>query len=446
MNRRMPLTQLLAYGLPGLSLAVLGLPLYVYLPTFYARDLLLGTGSVGAILLVARLFDVVTDPLAGYVSDHWPRQDWRRRGPMVLGVPWLLLGIWMLFLPPPGIGGGWLLLGTLLAYLGWTLVSIPYAAWGAELSDDYHERSRLAASREGFQALGVLLALVLPTWAGVAENAGASLRLLFFAVLLTLVPTVLLAVRLLPETGRLSLGPSLVAGLRLLGANRPLRLLLIAYVVNGLANGLPATLFLLFVGERLQNPEATGPLLILYFGAGVAALPAWLWLSRWIGKHRAWAVSMGLAALSFVPVPWLGPEDFWIFTATVALTGLTLGADMTLPTAMQADVVDVDTAGGGGGRAGLLFGIWGMATKLALALAVGIAFPLLGLAGYDPGLKAQPHTALSGLGFLYAGLPVLLKLPCILIAWRFPLDAAAQSRLRAQIRRQHHPGEPHENF
>ncbi|BCX82470.1 hypothetical protein MIT9_P2056 [Methylomarinovum caldicuralii] len=205
----MSLPQLLAYGLPGLPLAVLGLPLYVYLATFYARDLLLGTGTVGAILLVARLFDVVTDPLAGYVSDHWPRQDWRRRGPMVLGMPWLLLGIWMLFLPPPGIGGGWLLLGTLLAYLGWTLVSIPYAAWGAELSDDYHERSRLAASREGFQALGVLLALVLPTWAGIAENAGASLRLLFFAVLLTLVPTVLLAVRLLPESvqlfgGRLS--------------------------------------------------------------------------------------------------------------------------------------------------------------------------------------------------------------------------------------------------
>ncbi|BCX82471.1 hypothetical protein MIT9_P2057 [Methylomarinovum caldicuralii] len=227
-----------------------------------------------------------------------------------------------------------------------------------------------------------------------------------------------------------------MAGLRLLGANRPLRLLLIAY----LANGLPATLFLLFVGERLQNPEATGPLLILYFGAGVAALPAWLWLSRRIGKHRAWAVSMGLAALSFVPVPWLGPEDFWIFTVTVALTGLTLGADMTLPTAMQADVVDVDTAGGGGGRAGLLFGIWGMATKLALALAVGIAFPLLGLAGYDPTLQAQPHAALTGLGFLYAGLPVLLKLPCILIAWRFPLDAAAQARLQTQIHRQYDRG------
>lgn len=435
MNSQLSLAKLIVYGLPGLSLAALGLPLYVYLPTFYARDLLLGTGLVGAILLAARLFDVVTDPLAGYLSDHWPRQAWRRRGLMLVGAPWLVIGIWMLFLPPPGIGGGWLLLGTLIAYLGWTLVSIPYAAWGAELSGDYHERSRLAASREGFQALGVLLALTLPTLAGVAEDAAASLRLLFYCVLLTLIPAVLLAVRLLPETGRVAQGPAFGAGLKLLGSNRPLQLLLAAYVVNGLANGLPATLFLLFVGERLQAPEATGPLLILYFGAGVAALPIWLKISKNIGKHRAWAVSMGLAALSFVIVPWLGPEDFGIFVVTVALTGLTLGADMTLPTAIQADVVDVDTVNGGGGRAGLLFGIWGMATKLALALAVGIAFPLLGLAGYDPALKVQPHSALTGLGWLYAGLPVLLKLPCIVIAWRFPLDAAAQARLQAEIRR-----------
>ncbi|GAB4362021.1 MAG: MFS transporter [Methylohalobius crimeensis] len=435
MKKPLSLPRLIAYGLPGLPLAILGLPLYVYLPTYYARDLMLGTPLVGSILLAARLFDVVTDPAAGLLSDRLSLDNWRRRGMMVMGVPWLLIGIWMLFLPPAGIGAGWLLLGTLLAYLGWTLVSIPYAAWGAELSPDYHERSRLAASREGFQALGVLLALAVPTFAGIAEDAGATLRLLFACVALTLPLTVLIAVKVLSESRWILQGPALTAGVRLLLSNQPLRRLLLAYVLDGLANGLPATLFLLFITERMQAPEATGPLLILYFGMGVVALPAWIGLARKIGKHRAWAISMGVAALSFTIVPWLGPGDLAVFTVTVAFTGLTLGADMALPTAIQADVVDVDTARGGGGRAGLLFGIWGMATKLALALAVGIAFPLLGLAGYDPALPTQPTSALTALGFLYAGLPVLLKLPCIYIAWRFPLDEHAQFDLQREIRR-----------
>jgi len=428
------LPRLLAYGLPGLPLAALGLPLYVYLPTFYARDLMLGAAVVGAILLLARLFDVVTDLAAGIVSDRWQlKEGWRRRSMMLFGTPWLLIGIWMLFLPPPGIGPGWLLVGTLLAYLGWTLVYIPHAAWGAELSGDYHERSRLAASREGFQALGVLLALTLPNLAGTAQDAAATLRLLFFALALTLPVAVLLAVNLLSEPSGTSRGPGFGKGLRLLLRNRPLQLLLIAYVLDGLANGLPATLFLLFITERMQAPQFIGPLLFLYFGMGVAALPAWVLLSRRIGKHRAWAASMTLAILSLVIVPWLGRGDLILFAWTVAITGTTLGADMTLPTAIQADVVDVDTAEGGGGRAGLLFGIWGMATKLALALAVGIAFPLLSLAGYDPILDIQPDSALSALGWLYAGLPVLLKLPCIYIAWHFPLDAKAQALLQRKI-------------
>ena len=429
--------RLLAYGLPGLPLAALGLPLYIYLPTYYARDMALGAGVVGTVLLLARLFDVITDPLVGMMNDRWQWRGWRRRLAMVAGTPFLLLGTWLLFQPPSDVGPGWLLMGTLLAYWGWTLISIPHAAWGAELSPDYHERSRLAASREGFQALGVLVALTLPLLAGTAQNIEATLRLLLYGIALALPLSVGAAVFSLPESGlpgRQSISRSRC---RSLLRNRPLRLLLLTYILDGLANGLPATLFLLFVGERLQAPEAVAPLLALYFLMGIVALPAWVRLSRRIGKHRAWAFSMGLGALSMVIVPWLGPKDLTIFAVTVAITGSTLGADMTLPTAMQADVVDIDRLLSGGERAGLLFGLWGLVTKLALALAVGIAFPLLELAGYEPGLRTQPDSALWTLSWLYAGLPVLLKLPCIWVAWHFPLDERMQAKLRRSIGRQY---------
>ena len=90
---------MLAYGCPGLPLAALGLPLYVYLPGFYAEQLGLGLSAVGAVLLIARLFDVVSDPIVGAISDRYHIRQTRRKALMVLGVPILMLGVEFLFRP-----------------------------------------------------------------------------------------------------------------------------------------------------------------------------------------------------------------------------------------------------------------------------------------------------------------------------------------------------------
>ena len=403
-------SRLLAYGVTGLPLAALGLPLYVYLPAFYAESVGVAAAAVGVVLLAARLFDVLTDPLAGWLSDRWPDAAWRRRGPMLIGAPLLLIGIEQLFRPGAEAGAAHLLLWTVVAYLGWTLISIPYLAWGAELSSRYHERTQVAAAREGFVIVGTLAALALPALAGVAADPAGTLAVmaqwLWWALPLALVLTLArLPAAPAPAVAR----PAWREGTRLLARNRPLRRLLLAYVVNGTANGLPATLFVLFVAHVLQARELTGPLLALYFVAGVAALPAWVWLADRVGKHRAWMASLLLASLSFVWVPLLGPGDAVLFGLLCVLSGLCLGADLALPASIQADLVGIDRAAGGGSRAGLLFGLWGMATKLALALAVGIAFPLLDLAGFDA-RGNNGSGPLLVLALLYGGLPVALKL------------------------------------
>ncbi|MCX8049458.1 MAG: MFS transporter [Methylohalobius sp.] len=434
MSERLRLLDSLSYGCLGLPLALLGLPLYVYLPTYYARDLMLGPATVGGILMASRILDVFTDPVAGWISDRLLPGNWRRRGMLIAGAPILLGGIWMLFLPPDGASSAWLLIGTTLACLGWTLVDIPHAAWIAELSENYYERSLLATTREGFRVLGVFLTLALPLATGTSENLGTVLRQLLILVMFSLPLAVAIAVLTLSEPSTAFRSPSWIQSVNLLWGNRPLRRLLLAYLLDGLANGLPATLFLLFTTQRLAIPEPL-PLLLLYFGAGVLGVPLWLKLARKVGKHRAWAVSLALAALSFLPVPWLGPQQTDLFIVTVALTGLTLGGDMALPVAMQADVVDADTAAGGGMRAGLLFGIWSMTTKFALALSVGIAFPLLEIFGYNPKLSYTPDLTLCVLAWLYAGLPAVLKTICIGLVWHFPIDAKAQVQAREQIRR-----------
>ena len=428
---------LVAYGAPALPLAALGLPVFIHLPTFYATTMGLGLATVGAILLFARLWDVITDPLIGFLSDRTRGRLGRRRPWILAGLPLVLGATWALFVPPEGAGAAHLLIWSLALYLGWTMMILPLSAWGAELSPDYHERSRITAYREGFLVAGTMLALALPVAFGHtdADDAGGALRVIAVMVMALLPLTVILLLAATPDSRlratRGGIGP--IRGLRVLRRNQGFRLLITAYLINGIANGLPATLFLLFVTHRLGMPEQAGILLATYFLCGILAVPLWLKLSYRFGKHRVWCAAMIWACLWFVLVPFLGPGDFWPFFAICVLTGMALGADLVLPASMQADVIDADTLETGERRAGLFFALWGMATKLALALAVGLAFPILSFAGFDTD-GGNTDGALTVLVVLYSLVPVIFKGVAIVLMGRFPITAERQWQMRLRLK------------
>jgi len=424
---------LLAYGVPGLPLAAVLLPLYVYLPAYYAEEMGLGLTLVGVVLLVARFSDILTDPVVGALSDRFGFGLGRRRGWMLAGTPVLLLSAHMLFQPSTGIGAPYLLLWTALAYFGATMILLPYSAWGAELSTDYDQRSRIAGAREGFVVIGTLCAAGLPAlW---SAERGEALAVIDLALWCVLPVCVVLAVTLVPEHPPQSRQRTLgwKRGLGILYRNGPFRRLLVAYLINSIANGLPATLFLLFVAHVLESPDWSGPLLLVYFACGVLAIPLWLKVSRRHGKHRTWIAAMLATTLAFMFVPLLGPGDHVWFMVICVLTGIGLGADLTLPASMQADVIDLDTLKSGRERAGVYFAAWGMATKLALALAVGIAFPLLDLAGFDADAAEHTDTSLFALAGLYSLAPSLFKLAAIALFVGYPITAARQQRIQRLI-------------
>lgn len=423
---------LLAYGATGLPLAALLLPLYVYLPKFYAEGLGLGFTVVGVVLLAARLWDVVTDPLIGILSDRFDSPWGRRRPWLVAGTPVVMAGVWLLFTAGPGTGWATLLIGSIAVYLGATMMLLPYSAWGAELSADYHERSRAAAAREVFVVAGTLLAAGVPALLGGGE--AQALRVMAYGLLLLLPLSVALTCAGVPDPA-----PPRARALtareswRLVAGNAPFRRLALAYWLNGIATGLPATLFLLYVEHALARPDLASPLLVLYFLCGIAGVPFWLALSRRIGKHRAWIAAIVLACATFVWVPLLAPGMVLWFGLICVITGFALGADLVLPPSMQADVVDVDTLHSGRPRTGLYFAFWGLATKLALAAAVGIAFPLLDLAGFAPGTGAASGTGVWALALLYGLGPVVFKAAAAVLMWGYPIDAAEQLALRQRI-------------
>lgn len=419
-----------AYGGVALPLAMLLLPLYVYLPTFYADDLGLGLTAVGGVLLLARVWDIVTDPAVGWLSDRWSTRWGRRRPWMIVGAPLLVLSTWQLLVPGDDATIWGLAVWVFIFYLSATLVQAPYAAWGAELSGDYHRRTLVTTVREVFTLVGTVVALVAA--AAFASDASGSLHIVAMLICIALPISIALAVSVTPDRHGAPKQPHRTkASLTALVQNKPFFRLIAAYLLNGIANGLPAMLFLLFVGYVLGRADLAGPLLLTYFAAGIVGAPAWLWLSRRIGKHRAWAIGMTLAAVTFSGVPFLGQGDTALFAAICVLSGLALGADLALPPSLQADVIDVDTKKTGMRRAGLFFGLWNMATKLALALAVGMAFPLLDVAGFETGADTQTPQALFALALLYGGLPVAFKLAAIVLIWRFPISATSEERFQS---------------
>lgn len=425
--------RVLAYGVLGLPLAVLGLPLLVYLPPYYA-SLGLGTAVIGAVLFAARITDVVSDVLVGWASDHTHTAIGRRRPWILAGAPILLLGVGFLFNAGTGVSAVYLLCWSMVAYLGWTLVYLPYTSWGAELATGYDERTRMTVSREGFLVLGTLAAILLSGWVQArGGGAGDALSAIYLFLLISLPLALLVLWRGVSEPQRLRVAPmDWRQGLRLLAHNQPFRQLLLAYLFNGMANALPATLFLFFVTHVLQVESLSGLFLMIYFLSAVLALPLWLRASRGRAKHRLWCVSMLWACAVFVWVPFLGAGDVWAFAMICLMSGVCLGVDSAVPASMQADVVDEDTAAGGGFRAGLYFGLWGMATKLSMALAVGVALPLLQFSGFSQA-GGNTSATLLVLALLYGGVPVLIKLCVVAWVWNFPLDRSRHAALQARI-------------
>jgi Na+/melibiose symporter-like transporter len=398
-----------AYGLMGLPLAFAALPLYVILPNHYAREFGVPLAALGAVLLGARLLDALIDPWLGRFND-WllARSSAAVLAASAVAAALLAAGLLLLFFPTlvlsePGVSDllRWAALMLMLTYLGYSLLSISHQSWGALLGGNEAQRGRITGTREALALAGVLLAAVLPSLLGLP---GA---LALFAGFLLLAWW----------TWRRSVAPqSLPNSSAHTGLMQPLRdgrfvRLLGVFMLNGIASAVPATLVLFFVQDRLQAPTQMEPAFLgVYFLSAAVSMPLWLALVRRLGLARSWLLGMVLAVLVFIWAAALSAGDAWLFLGVCALSGMALGADLALPSAMLAGLLQLRP--GGPAMAGAYFGWWNFAAKLNLALAAGLALPLLEGFGYQPG--ARDPQALQALTLAYCILPCVLK---VLACW-----------------------------
>ena len=391
----------LRYGLLGLPLAFVALPLYVILPNHYAREFGVPLAALGAVLLAARLFDALIDPWIGRLNDRLFARS--PASVLALGAVAALLlvaGFAALFFPmtrQPSALLAWAGAALVVTYAGYSALSVAHQSWGARLGGDELQRGRIVAWREGLGLAGVLLASVVSVAAG------------------PLVATAVLSVALgagwlawargrRPPPAHQEPAPFSVW---LPLANPHFRRLLAVFLLNGIASAIPATLVLFYVQDRLQAPQALQPAFLgSYFLCAALAMPLWLAAVRRIGLARSWLCGMVLAITVFIWAASLGAGDIVSFLVVCCLSGAALGADLALPGALLAGLIA--GAGEQGRSEGAYFGWWNFATKLNLALAAGLALPLLALAGYSPGVRDAD--ALGALVIAYCLLPCVLKM------------------------------------
>jgi GPH family glycoside/pentoside/hexuronide:cation symporter len=395
----------LAYGLLGLPLAFVALPLYVILPNHYARAFGVPLAALGAVLLLARLFDAFIDPFLGRLSDRLFAKS--AQSVLLLGAVSavvLAAGFTLLFFPlvhGPNVLLAWATVMLMLTYSAYSALSVSHQSWGAMLGGNEAQRSRIVAWREALGLIGVVLASVTPVALGLPATTG-----IFFVALAAGWLAWANAVRPVARAPMTSAVTGTAAMLRPF-RHANFRRLLAVFMFNGIASAVPATLVLFFIQDLLQAPPALEALFLgSYFLAAALSIPLWLALVKRIGLAASWLCGMALAIAVFSWATQVSAGQNSAFIAICALSGMALGTDLALPGAMLAGVIQ--TNGDSGHSEGAYFGWWNFATKLNLALAAGLALPLLGLFGYAPGVRAPQ--ALSALVIAYCVLPCVLKL------------------------------------
>lgn len=441
--QKIPLLRKLTYSMPAFSLAVVGIPVYVYLPKFYTDVVGIDIASLGIILFSVRIFDALSDPAIGYFSDRTHTRYGRRRPYIALGSIFVALSMYFLFNPPeasPAFETVWFAVFIYALFLFWTVVIVPYESLGPEITFDYHDRTSLFAMRDGLLIAGTLAAASSPAliqWSFSLSDDGSGERAKFFWISVLYAPLIIatcwwcvLSIKERPQKIQ-NTRVNFWQGLRQVVRNRPFIILLVAYTISAIGNNLPATLILYYVQYVLQS-DLADLFLLIYFASGILFLPGWIKVSRKTGKKFAWLASMAINTGAFIGVFFLGPGDTIVYGVLVFVSGIGFGATLAIPSAIQADVIDYDELLTGERREGQYIGLWSIAKKLAAAVGVGIGLSALGLAGYRPNIEQSDQVVLT-LRTLYALVPSICNIIAFGITLSYPISSGVHRDIRTAI-------------
>lgn len=423
------------FAFPGMPLAAFLQAMYFFLTPLYAVEMGLGTAAVGAIFFTAKMWDVVTDPIFGVVSDKYETRWGRRRPWLVLGTIILGIAIYMLFMPAGDVSASYFLGWLVFMYIGWTMTTVSHTAWALELSQDYDQRTRITGWLQISVMIGQMLVAITPAlleFFGTPTHAEKT-RAVAWMLIILLPISVIVCLRSLPEPK--APPPHRIGFRRALAAvagNWALLRLLAANAAITAAFAVVQSLFVFYVTYTLLLGDRTGFILFFLMVGGTAFIPVWIRLSERYSKH----VTMQLAVLYGMLAPglllFLPAGALWLAVPAFLFVGAITSAHELLPRTMMADVCDYDQVESGSERMGLYYSLLQLSSKLAGGLMLGSAYTVLAWIGFVPGGE-NTQAAIEGVRYLIVFLPVAAYLLVLLLMWRYPIDRNRQKELREII-------------
>ena len=436
-----------AYGVPTVGAGYMYLLIGLYVMKFSTDVLLISPLVMGLIFSASRVWDAVSDPLVGYLSDRTRSRFGRRRTWMAASVLPISATFVMIFAPPMGLSATGLVVWMAVAIIGFysvmTAFFVPHLSLGAELSTNYHERSRLFGFRHGFYTVGSILCLLtMQILIGAeAEGPGVARQRAFETSLPACIAMALLIVvavaklRERPEfQGRVNTNP--LRAFADVWRNHHARLLIIVTLIENIGSAAIGVLTL-YVAQYVVGAPQMAPLVILFYMIPSAfSVPLWIPLSRRIGKVRLWMYSMlgtgfsfgAMFLLPFMPMEFRLP---WIFVFAV-FAGLAAGCGGTIGPSVQGDVIDYDELRTGERKEGSYFAAWNFVYKSAIGVMLALTGFVLELSGFVPNQPQTMTTQLWMVG-LYGIFPLVCYTIGAILFSRFKLDEAAYQRIRAEL-------------
>ncbi len=434
-------SMLAVYALPLIPLNAIMLPIFLYVPTYYAQEMGISLALVGALIFLSRIWDGVSDPMIGVLSDKTRSRFGRRKPWMAIGAVIASISAYFLFLPPGGSGSAYLMVWLVIAYLGWTMVAIPHNALGTEITRNYYQRSKLMAFRDAAEILGFMLVGLAPVVLSIQGErfAGQVLNVLAIPLAIMLVLFVIPVLLFMPkgyspekkELVEKKSNRHIVSDFI---KNYPYVRLCSAMCCARIGEGMRATLAVIFISYYWGRSDIIAySILILTIGS-LLSVPMWLWLSRKIEKGPTWWM---VIALSFCLSPvyfFIDAQNTVLICLLFALTGAVSAGNTLLPSTLLGDVIDLDTLRSRELRAGSHISVWSFLIKLVYAVPVIIVFPVLEAVGFNVKVGAENDAdAIRMVGIIYALGPIVFQLIAAALVWNFPLTKKKHDVVRRRI-------------
>lgn len=445
-HHALPRSMLFAFSLPAVMQGFTHAPEAI-VQGIYAKYLGLPLTALATALLVTRMFDAITYPLIGYLSDRTYKSSGSRKPWIIAGTIVTMLGLWYLYRPPVTASVWYFGIWLFVTYIGWKLTEIPYSAWSLTLTSDYAERARIQMWRGIALIVGTLVFFAVPICARAAGWSNSSEMDLRNLALTAVVVAACVPLMNLYSIVRVPNGLRSIETTnspdkerwrdvaRSVLRNKPLIHLLSAAVPVVLLSGMANGSSYLFIDSYLRLSDKFPTVMLVATLMSIVGMPVWGWLCMRFERHRVCAICLLLTAASYLGLGTLPVGEkalaplLFLYPGTVFFAVALL---IAVP-AMIGDAVDHGRLQFGEDRAGMYSAVYAFLIKSVGGVAAALGLALAGWFGFDATSGAQSAAGIFGIHLVSAWLPAMGIAMGGLVLWSFPIDKARLAEIHREL-------------